>query len=166
MRHAIRHGPLGTILLCLLPALGACSVTLRPPEVQPPRPSRVLPRDLQPLCAALAPALGRLGLEVSKSTPGRISCMFETKQHRLADRGEPINHLHEVAYVGAQKRFDHGRYLLTVTARPGEKGTTVRVVARIEGYDDGNRLLPSTGLIEKTFFAHLTEATGVDPIPR
>ncbi len=154
-----------TILALLLAALvPACSVTLREPVVQPLDPSRIYATDLEPVCDALEATLAGLGLTIANTVAERTACLSETEHLRLSDTGDAINHLDEVAYVGNQNFFSHGRYLLAVSARPGPQGVSVRVTSRIEGYDAGYRLLRSTGLIEQTFFDRLSEQLATEPI--
>ena len=158
------HRPYALTAL-LIVALPACSITLREPEVQPLNPLRTYADRPANVCEAVANVITALPMSITADNRQDDSCLIETDYRRINDTGEELDRLRDVAYVGNQNFFSHGRFLLTVAIRStGETTVRVRITSRIEGYDAGYQHLRSTGQIENAVFDRLSEELGSDPL--
>lgn len=136
--------------------------TWRQPEIQPLQPVRYAAATVADVCAAMRDVLGSLDLELLEDTGEDAACVLETDYKRLTETGGNIERLDDVAYLGNQGFFAHGRYLVTATMRATSEGSRIRVTVRIEGYDGGYRQLRSRGLIERAVFERLADNLGIE----
>ena len=131
----------------------------------PLNPVRVFAAAPNAVCDAVLEVLSIMELELASDTRQDNACLIESDVRRLSESGPPVNHLRDVAYVGNQNFFSHGRFAFTVAVGQNSAGNTrVRITTRVEGYDAGYQNLRSTGLLESTAFDHLTAELGESPI--
>lgn len=157
------------VLVSLLMALPACTITWREPELVPLDTNRFYDAGLEETCDAAEQVIGELGLEMEETQREERACLLATDYNVFADQGEdPIRNLDEVAIIGPGP-FIGGRYTLTVTGRSSrDGGTRLKVVTRIEGYineEFGYQVLRSTGVIEERVFDAVSNRVGAEPQP-
>lgn len=140
----------------LVATLHACSVTVKQPQIVPVNPVRTYSIGVEGVCDAALRVLADMKLAVASETPEATGCSIATEYKDISNRGDRLDHLREVAIIGNQGSFSHGRFLLTVTVKEtSPSSTSVRVNSRIEGYEASYQVLRTSGLIEATVFTKL-----------
>lgn len=140
----------------LAATLNACSVTVKQPQIVPVNPVRTYSVGVEEVCDAALRVLAEMTLPVASETPEATGCSIATEYKDISNRGDRLDHLREVAIIGNQGSFSHGRFLLTVTVKEtSPSSTSVRVSSRIEGYEASYQMLRTSGLIEATVFTKL-----------
>lgn len=153
----------------LLLALPACTITFREKPIEPLDTDRNYAVPLEQCWSATQAVIEDFVPEVKEANfePENEAGLIVSEFAVLADQGEPVNHLRQVAYARGAP-FIGGRYTLTTTLRKVRDGTCkVKVVARIEGYlgeEYGYQVLRSTGLLEETIFERLGTQLGAEPV--
>lgn len=153
----------------LLLALPACTITFREKPIEPLDTDRNFPVALDSCWETTSDVIRQFPPEIKESRfePENEAGLIVTDFAVLPDRGEPHQHLDNIAYSRGA-RFIGGRYTLTTTLRKIRDGSCkVKVVARIEGYlgeEYGYQVLRSKGLLEETVFNRIEQRLGTAPV--